>query len=127
MAYMFKAYDEDEAAATVASAPAAAGVTRESTQLRRQAQGVLVGCLLMVVAAPWTAPVAALGMIASGALILATKPTADCQEQIDTEIKARRFGCAWLWWLVMAAILIGAGWVGIAGGLLVFGEMAGRL
>lgn len=64
MAYMFGNVDEDEQAV-----PVDANVTTESTQLRQGAVAVFVGsaCLLA-----WLPPVAVFGMIASGALILAT-------------------------------------------------------
>jgi len=118
MAYMFGNVDEDDALAT----PVDASVTTESTQLRQGAIVVFGGsaCLL-----PWLAPVAVFGMIASGALILATKPTADCQQEIDREIKQSRFGCAWIWWGVMAAIVLAAGYIGMGGGALVYMEMRG--
>lgn len=121
MAYMFGNYDEsDESEAPVAID--AGGVTQESTELRRGAQALFVGCLCLL---PVAAPVAVFGMIASGAIILATRPTAICQEEISTEIKAKRFGCAWLWWLLMAAIVSGAAYVGLAGGALVYMQMRG--
>lgn len=118
MAYMFGNVDEDDAMAT----PVDASVTTESTQLRQGAHAVFVGsaCLL-----PWFFPVAVFGMIASGVLILATKPTADCQQEIDREIKQSRFGCAWLWWGVMAVIVLAAGYIGMGGGALVYMEMRG--
>lgn len=117
MAYMFGNVDEDEQAA-----PIDASVTTESTQLRQGAIAVFVGsaCLL-----PWLAPVAVFGMMASGALILATWPAAECQVQVDAEIKQRRFGCAWLWWVVMAAIVLGLAYMGMAGGALASMEMRG--
>lgn len=117
MAYMFGNVDEDEQ-----NVVADASVTAESAQLRRGAQAVFAGsvCLLF-----WLPPVAVFGMIASGALILATRPTAACQEEIDTEIKAKRFGCAWVWWLVMTAIILAAGYIGLAGGALAYIEMRG--
>lgn len=117
MAYMFGNVDEDEQAV-----PVDANVTTESTQLRQGAVAVFVGsaCLLA-----WLPPVAVFGMIASGALILATWPTAACQEEIDTEIKQRRFWCAWIWWVVMAAIVVGLAYIGMAGGALVYMEMRG--
>ena len=52
-------------------------------------------------------------MIATGAIILATWPTAACQEQVTAEIDSRRFGCAWLWWAVMALIIVGAAIAGL--------------
>lgn len=120
MAYMFQPVDEDE------STPAStSGVTQESTELRRGAQALFAGCIALAIFLPWTLPVAVFGMIATGAIILATKPTADCQEQIDTEIERRRFGCAWLWWGVMAAIILAAAYIGMAGGAVVYMEMRG--
>lgn len=118
MAYMFRAVDEDDAPTTQVDA----SVTTESTQLRQGAVAVFVGsaCLLF-----WLPPVAVFGMIASGALVLATKPAAECQVQIDTEIKQGRFGCAWLWWAVMAAIVVGLAYLGMAGGALAYMEMRG--
>jgi len=79
MAYMFGNVDEDDALAT----PVDASVTTESTQLRQGAIAVFVGsaCLL-----PWLAPVAVFGMIASGALILATKPTAGSRRSVSSAI-----------------------------------------
>lgn len=119
MAYMFGNTDEFDD-------PVGAGnVTQESTDLRRGAQAVFAGCAVLAIVQPWLVAPAAFGCIASGALILATRPTAACQEEIDTEIKAKRFGCAWLWWLVMAAIIVAAGYIGLAGGALVYMEMRG--
>lgn len=117
MAYMFGNVDEDEQAV-----PVDASVTTESTQLRQGAIVVFGGsaCLL-----PWLAPVAVFGMMASGALILATWPAAECQVQVDTEIKRSRFGCAWIWWVVMAAIVVGLAYIGMAGGALAYMEMRG--
>lgn len=117
MAYMFGSVDEDEQIVVTD-----AGVTTESTQLRQGAVAVFVGsaCLLA-----WLPPVAVFGMIASGALILATWPAADCQVQVDAEIKQRRFGCAWVWWVVMAAIVVGLAYIGMAGGALAYMEMRG--
>lgn len=117
MAYMFGSVDEDEQ--TVATD---ASVTTESTQLRQGAIVVFGGsaCLLS-----WLAPVAVFGMMASGALILATWPAAECQVQVDTEIKRSRFGCAWIWWVVMAAIVVGLAYIGMAGGALAYMEMRG--
>lgn len=117
MAYMFQTVDENESTPTVD-----ASVTKESTELRRGAQALFVGSMCLL---PWFAPVAVFGCIATGAIILATKPTADCQEQIDTEIRRRRFGCAWLWWGVMAAIILAATYIGMAGGAVVYMEMRG--
>lgn len=118
MAYMFGDVDEDgQSAATDAS------VTTESTELRRGAQFVLVGCVALAIVQPWLVAPAAFGCMASGALILATWPAAECQVQVDTEIKQRRFGCAWLWWVVMAAIVVGLAYIGMAGGALVYMEM----
>ena len=118
MAYMFGNVDEDDALAT----PVDASVTTESTQLRQGAIVVFGGsaCLL-----PWLAPVAVFGMMASGALILATWPAAECQVQVNTEIKRSRFGCAWIWWVVMAAIVVGLAYIGMAGGALAYMEMRG--
>lgn len=118
VAYMFGTVDENEAPATTD----ADAVTRESTTLRKQAIAAFFGSLCLL---PWLAPVAAFGMIATGAIILATKPTADCQEQITAEIQRKRFGCAWVWWLLMAAIIIGAAYMGMAGGALAYIEMRG--
>jgi len=117
MAYMFGNTDEDEQPAVTD-----ASVTTESTQLRKGAVAVFVGsaCLLA-----WLPPVAVFGMMASGALILATWPAAECQVQVDTEIKQRRFGCAWLWWVVMAAIVVGLAYIGMAGAALAYMEMRG--
>jgi uncharacterized protein (DUF2062 family) len=120
MAYMFQTVDENESPPTVD-----ASVTKESTELRRGAQAIFVGCIAMAIFQPWTLPLAAFGCIATGAIILATKPTGDCQEQIDTEIKRKRFGCAWLWWMVMAAIILAATYIGMAGGAVVYMEMRG--
>lgn len=118
MAYMFGIVDENEAPAITD----AGAVIRESTALRKQAIAAFFGSLCLL---PWFAPVAVFGMIATGAIILATKPTADCQEQITAEIQHKRFGCAWLWWCVMAAIILGAAYMGMAGGALVMMEMRG--
>lgn len=117
MAYMFGSVDEDEQIVVTD-----ASVTTESTQLRQGAIVVFGGsaCLL-----PWLAPVAVFGMMASGALILATWPAAECQVQVDTEIKRSRFGCAWIWWVVMAAIVVGLAYIGMAGGALAYMEMRG--
>lgn len=117
MAYMFQAVDENETEVITGT-----DATNESMDLRRGAQLVFVGsaCLL-----PWMPPVAVFGMIASGALILATKPAAACQEEISTEIQRKNFGCAWAWWLVMAAIVIGLTYIGMAGGAMVYMEMRG--
>lgn len=123
MAYMFGNVDEFDEPAS--SPSATVSVTQESTDLRRGAQALFVGCVAMAIYQPWTLPLAAFGCIATGAIILATKPTADCQEQIDTEIKRKRFGCAWLWWLVMAAIILAATYIGMAGGAVVYMEMRG--
>lgn len=111
MAYMFGIVDENEAPAITD----AGAVIRESTALRKQAIAAFLGSMCLL---PWFAPVAVFGMIATGAIILATRPTADCQEQITAEIERRRFGCAWLWWAVMAAIIIGAA----VGGLMIAAE-----
>lgn len=121
MAYMFQAVDEDEASATVDTG----NVTQESTELRRGAQAVFAGCVALAIFQPLLVAPAAFGCIASGVIILATKPTADCQQEIDREIKRRRFGCAWLWWGVMAAIIVGAAYVGFAGGAVVYMGMRG--
>lgn len=117
MAYMFGAVDEGEPPSATDG-----NVTRESAELRRQAIALFIGSLCLL---PWFAPVATFGMIASGAIILASRPTADCQEQINSEIQHRRFGCAWLWWLVMAAMILGAAYVGLAGGAMAYMEMRG--
>lgn len=118
MAYMFQAVDEDDAPV----ADDTGDVTTESTQLRRGAIAVFVGsaCLLS-----WLPPVAVFGMFASGALILATWPAAECQAQVDAEIRRGRFGCAWLWWVVMAALVVGIAYIGMAGGALAYMEMRG--
>lgn len=123
MAYMFGNVDEFDEPAPVADD--AGNVTQESTELRRGAQAIFVGCVGLAIFLPWTLPVAVFGCIATGAIILATRPTAACQEEIDTEIKAKRFGCAWVWWLVMTAIILAAGYIGLAGGALAYIEMRG--
>ena len=120
MAYMFGNVDEFDEPAPVADDTGS--VTKESTELRRGAQAIFVGSMCLL---PWFAPVAVFGCIATGALILATWPTAACQEEIDTEIKQRRFWCAWIWWVVMAAIVVGLAYIGMAGGALVYMEMRG--
>ena len=120
MAYMFGNVDEfDEPAPADVDDSV---VASESATLRRQMQAVFVGSLCLL---PWLAPVAVFGCMVSGAVLLATKPAADCQEQIDTEIKQHNFGCAWLGWVAMALIVGGAAAAGLMAGAETYMQMRG--
>lgn len=128
MAYMFQAYDEEESSQSVAVPVVIkrlAPPTSESENLRTWGWLGLVAsaCLLAT-------PVAAIDLITvplSLVLLYLSALTRQIQDQIHLEAQAKRSGCAFFFWLLLAGVflLLVLGTAG--GGAYMFGKATGRL
>lgn len=128
MAYMFRAYDEEEHPHPV-SAPVTitrlAPHTDESRNLRTWGWLGLVASAFLL-----ATPVAAIDLITiplSLVLLYLSELTRQIQDQIHLEAQAKRNGCAFLFWLLLAGVFLLLVLGTSAGGAYMFGKATGRL
>lgn len=128
MAYMFQAYDEEDTwqpAEEPVAIKRIAPHTSESKNLRTW------GWLGLVASAGLLAtPVAAIDLITvplSLVLLYLSALPRQIQDQIHLEAQAKRDGCAFIFWLLLAGVFLLLVLGSAGGGAYMFGKATGRL